>query len=197
MREISEPPAKINLADPDLYPHGDPHSVRRWFQKHDSVHPQPPPGDFPGYWVLTKYEDIRMVYRNPATFSSAGVILLRAETFGVDPGGGRTLSLADPPHHRKLRALVDDWFAPRFIRLLEAETRDISHDVVTHALERERCDFVTEIAARVPLHIICKMMGAPRSDWEHVFCSRTCPSVLITRWNKEPPTSVFCSISRI
>jgi cytochrome P450 len=133
------------------------------------VHWHPPSGVFPGYWVLTKYDNVQAVYRNPATFSSAGGILLRPGAFGDDPGGGRTLALTDPPRHRKLRALVDDWFAPRSIRLLDAEMQAIAHDVVTRALERERCDFVTEIAARVPLYVICKMMGVPRNDWERLF----------------------------
>jgi cytochrome P450 len=47
--------------------------------------------------------------------------------------------------------------------------RDIARDVVARALERERCDFVTEIAARVPLYVICKMIGVPGSDWERLF----------------------------
>ena len=47
--------------------------------------------------------------------------------------------------------------------------RDIARDVVTRALERERCDFVTEIAARVPLYVICKMIGVPGNDWERLF----------------------------
>jgi cytochrome P450 len=79
------------------------------------------------------------------------------------------LALTDPPRHRKLRALVDDWFVPRSVRLLDAEMRDVARDVVLRALERERCDFVTEIAARMPLYVICKMMGVPRDDWEQLF----------------------------
>jgi cytochrome P450 len=159
----------INLTNPDLYSHGDPHAAWRWLREHDPVHWHPPSGDYPGFWVLTKYDDVRAVYHDPATFSSAGGILLRPETYGDDPGGGRTLALTDPPKHRKLRALVDDWFAPRAIRLLDAEMRDIAHDVVTRALERERCDFVAEIAARVPLYVIFKMLGVSRSDWERLF----------------------------
>jgi cytochrome P450 len=163
-----EPSVKINLTDPDLYAHGDPYAVWRWLREHDPVHWHPP-GDLPGFWVLTKYDDVRAVYRDPATFSSARGILLRPETYGDDPGGGRTLALTDPPHHRKLRALVDDWFSPRSIRVLDAEMRDIAHDVVTRVLEHETCDFVTEIAARIPLYVICKMMGVPRNDWEYLF----------------------------
>jgi cytochrome P450 len=109
------------------------------------------------------------VYRDPATFSSAGGILLRPENYGDDPGGGRTLALTDPPHHRQLRALVDDWFSPRAVRALEAEMRGVARDVIIRALDRERCDFVADIAARIPLYVICKMMGVPRSEWERLF----------------------------
>jgi cytochrome P450 len=159
---------KINLTDPALFSHGDPYAVWRWLRQNDPVYWHPP-RDLPGFWVLTKYDDVHAVYRDPATFSSASGILLRPESYGGDPGGGRTLALTDPPHHRKLRALVDDWFTPRSIRLLDAEMRDIAHDVVIRALEHERCDFVTEIAARVPLYVICKMMGVPRNDWGSLF----------------------------
>jgi cytochrome P450 len=168
IKDLIEPPIKINLTDPDLYSCGDPYAMWRWLRAHDPVHWHPP-ADLPGFWVLTKYDDVRAVYRDPATFSSAGGILLRPENYGADPGGGRTMALTDPPRHRQLRALVDDWFAPRSIRLLEAEMRQVAHDVVRQALERERCDFVTEIAARIPLFVICKMMGVPRVDWERLF----------------------------
>jgi cytochrome P450 len=167
--ESCETKVKIDLTDPDLYAHGDPHAAWRWLREHDPVHWHPPSGDFPGFWALTKYDDVRAVYHDHANFSSTGGIILRPETYGDDPGGGRTLALTDPPHHRELRALVDAWFAPRAIRVLDAEMRDIAHDVVTRALELERCDFAAEIAARVPLYVICTMLGVPRNDWERIF----------------------------
>jgi cytochrome P450 len=118
---------------------------------------------------LTRYHDVRAVYRDPATFSSARGILLRPESHGADPGGGRTLALTDPPRHRQLRALVDNWFVLRSVRILEEEIREVAKDVVMRALERRKCDFVAEIAARVPLYVICKMMGVARDHWEHIF----------------------------
>lgn len=161
-------PVTINLTDPELYSRGDPYAVWRWLRANEPVRWQPP-SDLPGFWILTKYDDVRAVYRDPATFSSARGILLRPEGHGSDPGGGRTLALTDPPRHRQLRALVDDWFVLRSVRQLEAEMRDVAREVVACALEREQCDFVTEIAARVPLYVICKSMGAPREEWEYLF----------------------------
>jgi cytochrome P450 len=163
-----EPPVKINLTDPNLYSHGDPYAQWRWLREHEPVYWHPA-AELPGFWALTKYDDARAVYRDPATFSSAGGILLRPENYGDDPGGGSTLALTDPPHHRQLRAVVDDWFSPRSVRALEVEMRDVARDVIIQALDRERCDFVTDIAARIPLYVICKMMGVPRSEWERLF----------------------------
>jgi cytochrome P450 len=163
-----ESPIEITLTDPKLYSHGDPYAVWRWLRANDPVRWHPPT-DLPGFWILTKYEDIRAVYRDPATFSSTRGILLRPEEHGRDPGGGRTLALTDPPRHRQLRAVVDDWFVPRSVRTLEAEMRQVAAEVVARALDRERCDFVTEVAARIPLYVICKMMGVPKDDWEHLF----------------------------
>jgi cytochrome P450 len=151
-----------------LYSDGDPYAVWQWLRANDPVRWHPP-ADLPGFWILTKYDDARAVYRDPATFSSAGGIILRPEDHGNDPGGGRTLALTDPPRHRQLRAVVDDWFVLRSVRVLEAEMRDVAREVVMRAVERERCDFVAEVAARVPLYVICKMMGVPKDEWEHIF----------------------------
>jgi cytochrome P450 len=161
-------PIDINLTDPELYSHGDPFAVWRWLRVNDPVRWNPP-GELPGFWILTKYDDVQAVYRDPEVFSSAGGILLRPEQHGEDPGGGRTLALTDPPRHRQLRAIVDGWFVPRNIRALEAEMREVTAGVVRDAVELGECDFVSEVAARVPLYVICNMMGVPKQDWERIF----------------------------
>jgi cytochrome P450 len=161
-------PAQINLVDPALYSDGDAYAVWRWLRANDPVRWQPP-GEFPGFWILTKYDDIRAVYRDPATFSSAGGILLRPGKSGGDPGGGRTMALTDPPRHRQLRALVDEWFTVRAIRGIEKELREVARQVVAETITRERVDFVREVAARMPLYVICNMMGVAKSDWSYIF----------------------------
>jgi cytochrome P450 len=168
--ESPEPPAEINLTDPELYSAGDPYAVWRWLRAKDPVRWHPPT-DLPGFWILTRYADVRDVYRDPATFSSARGILLRPEKHGDDPGGGRTLALTDPPRHRRIRAIVEDWFTLRSVRGLETEIREVARRVVTQVLDREQCDFVSDIASRIPLYVICKMMGVPEEDWEYIFAS--------------------------
>ncbi len=161
-------PGDIDLLDPKLYSSGDPYAVWRWLRANDPVRWHPP-GEFPGFWSLTKYDDIRAVYRDPVTFSSAGGILLRPRKHGDDPGGGQTMALTDPPRHQQLRALVDEWFTVRAIRRIEEELRLVAREVVSLAIEHERVDFVGEVAARMPLYVICEMMGVAKSDWPYIF----------------------------
>jgi cytochrome P450 len=164
----AECPGEINLVDPALYSEGDPYAVWRWLRASDPVRWHPP-GEFPGFWILTKYDDIRAVYRDPATFSSAGGILLRPTKDGDDPGGARTMALTDPPRHRQLRGLVDEWFTVRAVRGIEEQLRVVAQQVVSEAIARERVDFVREVAARMPLYVICQMMGVAKSDWSYIF----------------------------
>ncbi|MFF2025125.1 cytochrome P450 [Streptomyces sp. NPDC058171] len=168
LSEPTEPEPHINLVDPGLYSHGDPFTQWRWLRANDPVRWHPP-AELPGFWSLTRYEDVRTSYRDAETFSSAQGILLRPADHGADPGGGRTLALTDPPRHRQLRGLVDEWFAVRSVRALTAEMKGIAERVVDQALEMGSCDFVADVAARIPLYVICKMMGVPESDWQHLY----------------------------
>ncbi|MCH0561401.1 cytochrome P450 [Streptomyces sp. MUM 16J] len=167
-REPAGHPPEINLVDPGLYAHGDPFVQWRWLRANEPMYWHPPT-ELPGFWALTRYEDIRDAYRDAETFSSAQGILLRPADHGADPGGGRTLALTDAPRHKQLRGLVDSWFAVRSVRALEAEMKVVARRVVDEALERGSCDFVADIAARVPLYVICKMMGVPQADWERLY----------------------------
>lgn len=158
----------INLVDPDVYSAGNPFELWRWLRHNAPVYWHPP-AELPGFWALTRYDDIRAAYRDAETFSSAQGILLRPVEHGADPGGGRTLALTDPPRHHQLRDVVDAWFAPRSIREFEPRMREVARQVIDRALDRGTCDFVTDIAARIPLYVICTMMGVPKQDWEHLF----------------------------
>ncbi|MEZ0108999.1 cytochrome P450 [Catenulispora sp. EB89] len=164
----ADPPIDVNLVSPGLYSDGDPFAMWRWLRENDPVHHHAAT-DYPDFWALTKYDDVRAVLRDAETFSSAAGILLRPSGLGADPGGGRTLALTDAPRHRELRGLVDEWFTVRSVRVFEAKVREVAANVLDLALELEHCDFVGDIAARIPLYMSCSMMGVPESDWEHLF----------------------------
>ncbi|MFE0105839.1 cytochrome P450 [Streptomyces sp. NPDC059009] len=164
---ITSPPVSA-LVDPDLHADGDPHELWRWMREFTPVH-RHEAGELPAFWSLTRYEDIRAVYRDPATYSSARGVLLRPARLGDDPGGGLTLALSDPPRHKELRALMADWFTTRSVRALEQTVRDATRRVLARAVERGTCDVVQDIAGPLSLSVICGIIGVPQPDHEAVY----------------------------
>lgn len=126
-------------------------------------------GKGPGFWALTRYADILEVSRNPETFSSArgGVNIIDQppqlnEFFG-------SMIVMDDPRHTRLRRIVSRGFTPGMLRKTEASVDRAAVAVIDGVIDKGRCDFVSEIAAALPLKIICDMMGIPDSEYRFVF----------------------------
>jgi cytochrome P450 len=158
---------EIDLTDADFFLDGDPHQAWTIMRAQDPVHwDEKRPGR--GYWSLTRYDDSRFVYLNATTFSNEhGQIL----TFGDDEwiGNRQMMLLLDPPHHTQMRLIISKRFTPRAVSPEEAHVREIAARVVDDVAERGECDFVTDVAARIPTAIICEMMGVPREDQDTMF----------------------------
>jgi cytochrome P450 len=138
------------------------------------------PGDFPGFWSVTRYEDVRTVLRDVETFSSAAGILLRPIEQGADPGGGRTMALSDPPRHTVIRGAIAGHFSPRHLRMLQESAATTARSIVRRATAAEKIDFVSDIAAVLPVEIICAFLDLPAEDrprivrWTNdAFCAGT------------------------
>jgi cytochrome P450 len=156
------------LLDPATHADADPHAVWTWMRRNAPVH-RHAPAEFPGFWSVTRYEDVRAVYRDSSRFSSAHGVLLRPRSAGSDPGAGQTLALTDPPRHQHLRALIADWFSTRSVRVLEASIDETVRTLVERAGGLGACDFVHDVAARLSLYVICGIIGIPASRWEEMF----------------------------
>lgn len=156
------------LLDPETHAAGDPHAAWTWMRAHAPVHWHEP-GEYPGFWSVTRYADVREVYRDARRFSSAHGVLLRPRASGPDPGAGQTLALTDPPRHQHLRALIADWFSTRSVRLLEAPIDQTVHTLIEHTAGIGDCDFVHDLAGRLSLYVICDIIGIPASGWEEMF----------------------------
>jgi cytochrome P450 len=75
----------------------------------------------------------------------------------------------DAPKHTKLRLIVNRGFTPRQVAKIEASVRQQATEIVDRVAPMGECDFVSEIAAALPLQIICDMMGIPREDTKMIF----------------------------
>src|SRR5262245_29120944 len=132
----------------------------------------PPDMDFPqgpGFWALTRYADVMQVSRDPETFHSAPSINIGDIPPEIAEWLGSMINM-DAPKHTKLRLIVNRGFTPRQVAKIEENVRDQAREIVDRMIDLEgECDFVSEIAAALPLQIICDMLGIPRSENKRIF----------------------------
>ncbi|MFG1754020.1 cytochrome P450 [Streptosporangium sandarakinum] len=162
----------INLVDQDLYAReGAPHDQFAWLRANDPVH-RHHGGDlgWPDFWAVTRHADVVQVSRRPDLFSSSRKLALFEEMPEEQREFQRMMMLnQDPPEHTRRRSLVNRGFTPRVIGALEQHIRDICHDLVDEARGRSSVDFVRDIAAPLPLYVICELLGAPVEDRDKLF----------------------------
>jgi cytochrome P450 len=128
----------------------------------EPVMPFAEPG--PGYYALVRHADVVEASRNPAVFSSArgatNIVDLPVE---FNEYFGSMINM-DDPRHARLRRIVSRAFTPRMVRKFEEDVQRVAAAAVDRLLAEGPGDFVAQIAARVPLTVICQMMGIPEAS---------------------------------
>ncbi len=164
----------IDLLDRDRFTQGIPHEWFTWLRANEPVYHHPEPGG-PGFWVITKYDDVVACNRDAQSFSSAqrygGVVGLEGPTEsppGMEAGGNMMLFM-DPPDHTRYRKLVNRGFTPRMIGGLETHVRELTARIVDDARAKGDCDFVVDVAAELPLEVIAELIGVPHEDRHKIF----------------------------
>ena len=125
-------------------------------------------GKGPGYWSLTRYADVMEVSRNPQRFVSGQGTNIPDMPVEIAEFFGSMINM-DAPRHTRLRLIVNRAFTPRQVARIEGHVQEKAEGIVAAVAERGECDFVTDIAARLPLEVICEMVGIPSSDYQRVF----------------------------
>jgi len=125
----------------------------------------------PGYYALVRHADVVEASRHPEVFCSGrgatNIVDLPAdfnEYFG-------SMINMDDPRHARLRRIVSRAFSPRLIAKFEDDVRLAATAIVDDLLTTGPCDFVPNVAARLPLKIICDMMGIPGEAYEMVLAN--------------------------
>jgi cytochrome P450 family 142 subfamily A polypeptide 1 len=142
---------KIDLSTGDFYVGA--RERYRWLRHHEPVY-----WDVgSNLWAIARYEDVKYAGSNPSIFSSAG---------GSRPDTGPLPWMIDldPPDHHKRRKLVSRGFTPARVRDTAGTIAQICDDLIDGVCERGECDFVEDLAARLPLIVICDMLGVPPED---------------------------------
>lgn len=159
----------------------DPYPYYTWLREEDPVHYV----EDLDFYVVTRYDDVHAVLKNPAVFSShAGMGLLmgsgapgklRDFMRARNPSGFgalgyealsamRTLISSDPPDHTRLRRLVNKPFTPKAITSLAPRIRQICEELVDdliRANEEGKADLIEHFAVPLPVIVIAEMLGIP------------------------------------
>ncbi len=115
----------------------------------------------PGYYALVRHADVVEASRNPEVFSSGkGATSIADLPVEFNEYFGSMINM-DDPRHARLRRIVSRAFTPRMIQRFADDVARIATEIVDDLLVRGPCDFVEHVAARLPLTIICRLMGIP------------------------------------
>lgn len=119
-----------------------------------------------GFWVISRYEDVKLAFKNHQVFSSANGVTLAYDDTGraadASVANANVLITTDEPHHKRLRDLVQRAFTSGRIQHLEADLRIIVNELLDEITVNGSCDYAREFAAVFPATVICELLGCDR-----------------------------------
>jgi cytochrome P450 len=160
---MSQTTSFIDLSDHDAFVEAVPHEAFAQLRHEDPVHWNPEP-DGPGFWAVTRYEDIRFVHRNVDIYSSeiGGTSLEDLEPEYVE--ARKSMIDMDPPRHDELRGLIARRFTPRAVHVWEDQVRKVAREVLDVALPKGEFDFVREVSSEIPMQVFAEILGVPQEE---------------------------------
>jgi len=140
-----------------------PYAMFDWLRQNDPVRWY----DWPhgrGYWAISRHDDLVAVHKDTKTFSSeTGATAL--EDLAPDALEARKSMLdTDPPRHTRLRGLVNREFTPRAVAAYENLLRELTRVILDEALPMGEFDFIEQVAAPLPIQVLCRILGVPPED---------------------------------
>lgn len=161
---------KIDLLNPQTFAAGQPHDQFAWLREHQPVHWHDEPGG-PGFWAVTRFDDVWTVDRDFQAFSSEPTIMIQdpAEEQGTAFGPYKMMLMMDPPDHTAFRKLIRGEFTLPAARLRQGRIQALARQIVDDVIERGECDFVSDVAGEMPSFVIAELMGLPLTDGRELY----------------------------
>lgn len=158
----------VDLTSPAVHAEYDLSEVWRYLRSRRPLYWHPPAGPNPGFWVVTRHADVTTVFRDGQRFTSTSGNVLETLLAGHDSAAGKMLAVTDGTRHTEVRRVITGALtAEVFDRLaehIEAQVRRL----LARAIELGPCDFGRDVAAEVPLAVICDLLAVPDEDRPYV-----------------------------
>src|SRR5215218_2246650 len=114
-----------------------------------------------GYWVFTRHDAVRDIYKTPELFSSESITPWQPE-----PIYRFVPTQIDAPDHIKYRRIVNPWFSPREMEAAEPRMRELCRRLVEEVEPAGGCDFVSGFALRFPTEAFLSVVGGDPAGLE-------------------------------
>lgn len=147
----------FDLLDRNFYA-ADPWPVYAWLREFEPVYWD----EKNEFWWVSRHEDVAHVSKHPEIFSSAKGT--RPNVQDADP----SMINQDDPRHTWVRSFVYKGFTPRRLGEQEKSIRAIARRIVDKVAQRGECEFVEDIAARLPMAMIGGFLGIPEQDFDQL-----------------------------
>ncbi|GLZ49058.1 cytochrome P450 [Actinomycetospora sp. NBRC 106375] len=160
----------VDVFDPAVFARAVPHEALRRLRDEEPVAWQDehavgewPAG--PGFWAVTRYDDVRTVLRTPEVFSSSlGATQIRDPEPGDLPFIRRMILNMDPPEHGRLRKLVTAAFTRRRLERFADDVAARARRLIDEVAGDGHCDLPSQVTDDFPLTNLAELMGVPESD---------------------------------
>lgn len=167
---MSQCPFK-NILDPDIYTDGTHHAIfAEVREQSDGLAFIEDPITGVPYWAVTKRDIADYVCKQPLLFSSQAKTILPKEMPEEEVALSRLMLVnMDPPEHVKYRRIVRNAFTPKAVQGYEARFREVARETIDRIASNGECEFVTDVAAELPLIAIMSLCGIPMTDKKQFF----------------------------
>ena len=159
-----------DLYDPATFAHGHPVDLYARLRAEDPVHRVAEPGG-PGYWAVTRYDDVYAVDHDFQTYSSEPTIMITDPGIGESGllGDAKMMLMMDPPHHTGFRKLIRSEFTKPAAADKGLRLNELARQIVNEVIEDGECDFVARVAGEMPSYVIAELMGLPLDDGRELY----------------------------
>lgn len=166
--------AYSNILDPDIFPteKGPPHALFDTWRESDPVHWNPPtPAYNPappvspvtkGFWVLTRHQDVFDVSLDQERFSShdEGFVIWDPAEAALSRQRANLMGMKSA-EHAALRHVVMRAFTPKAMQAIVPEIDRLSREIIDDIVDSGNCEFVFDVASKLPVYTFCQLMGIP------------------------------------
>lgn len=125
-----------------------------------------------GYWSVFRHADVKAVLNEPNLFSSeregvapavdAEMAAIVREAWGI----GQNVAMIDPPRHTAIRKVIAAPFLPKALTDGEERTKALIGKIFDQLPADGEIDLVADLAVRIPMAVICDILGLPAEDWD-------------------------------